>query len=110
MWKCRCKMPWLCSDDFLRRLRLRRAAYGLCERARNAAARELDLEGVVRGALGVAQQHVRGAKERRGIGRLPSQRGFSLWIAPRLVRDTPKRQAPFQDGVAIELEPNRDRN
>src|ERR1700736_1403456 len=110
MWKCQCKVPWPCSDDFLGGLRLWRAARGLCERARDTAAREIDLEGVVRVALSVAQQHVRRASERRGIGRLPAQGGFGLWVAPRPVRDTPERETSLLDGVAIEFEPNRDRN
>src|SRR4029077_19194098 len=110
MWECRCKVPWLCSDDFLGGLRLRRAARGLGERARDTAAREIDFEAVVRVAPGVAQQHVRRASERRGIGRLRAQRGLGLWIAPRLVRDAPEREAPLLNGVAIELETNRDRN
>jgi hypothetical protein len=61
-------------------------------------------------AFGVAQQHVRRASERRGIGRLPAEGGFGLWIAPRPVRDTPERETSLLDGVAIELEPNRDGN
>src|SRR5262249_42318895 len=110
MWKCRCKVPWLCSDDFLGGLRLWRAACGLCERARDRAAREIDLEGVVCVSFGVAQQHVRRAGERRGIGRLPAQSSFGLWIVPRPVRDTPERETSLLDDIAIELEPNRDRN
>src|SRR5215813_11986294 len=103
MWKCRYKVPWLSSDDFLGRLRLRRATRCLRERTYGAAAREIDLEGVVRVALGIVQQHIRRASERRGIGRLPVQRGFGLSIAPRLVRDTPEREASLLDGVAIEF-------
>src|SRR5262249_27795771 len=83
---------------------------GLCERARDAAAREIDLEGVMRVALGVAQQHVRRASERRGIDRLPVKGGLGPWIAPRLLRDTPEREASLLNGVAIELESNRDKN
>src|SRR5262249_46213614 len=110
MWNCRCKVPWLCSDDFLEGLRLWRAACGLCERARDTAAREIDLEGVVCVSFGVAQQHVRRASEGRGIGRLPAQSSFGLWIAPRPVRDAPERETSLLDDIAIELEPNRDRN
>jgi hypothetical protein len=78
--------------------------------ASRTAAREIDLEAVMGVALGVMQQHVRRASERRGIGRLPAQRGFGLRIAPRLVRDAPKRETSLLDGVTIELEPHRDRN
>src|SRR5262245_3524520 len=110
MWKCRCKVPWLCSDDFLGGLRLWRAACGLCECAHDTAAREIDLEGVVCVSFGVAQQHIRRASERRGISRLPTQSSFGLRIAPRLVGDTPERETPLLDDTAIELEPNRNRN
>src|SRR5262249_23990699 len=110
MWKCRCKVPWLCSDDFLGRLRLRRAARRLCECARDAAAREIDLESVMRVASGVAQLHVRRASECRGIDRLPAQGRFSPLIAPWFVRDTPERESSLLDGVAIELEPDCDGN
>src|SRR6516162_5942234 len=104
MWNCRCKVPWLSSDDFLGRLRLRRGARGLCKRARNATTSEIDLEGVVLVALGVAQQRVCRASERRRIGRSPAQLGFGLWIAPRFMRNPAGREAPLPDRVAIELE------
>src|SRR5215831_7225703 len=107
MWKCRCKVPWRCSDDFFERLRLRRATRRLRERTHDAAAREIDLEGVVREAFGVAQQHVGRARERRRVGWLPAQRGFGLRITPGLVRDAAERKAPLLYGVAVELEPNR---
>src|SRR6476659_3236705 len=107
MSNCRCKVPWLCSDDFLGGLQLWRAARGLCERAHDTAVREINLEGVVCVAFGVAQQQVRRARERRGIGRLPAQDGFGLRVAPRPVRDTPQRETSLLDGVAIELKPNR---
>src|SRR5258705_3294372 len=107
MWACRCRVPWLCSGYFLGRLGLRRAARCLCERAHEAAAREIDLEGVVLVASGLAQQHVRRAGECCGIGQLPVQGGFSPWIAPRLVRHAAEREPRLLDGVAIELEPDR---
>src|SRR5258705_4214062 len=110
MWACRCRVPWLCSGYFLGRLGLRRAARCLCERAHEAAAREIDLEGVVLVASGIAQQHVRGAGECCGIGRLSAQDRFSARIAPRLVRHTAEREARLLDGVAIELEPDPGRD
>src|SRR5260370_16815758 len=110
MWKGQWKVPWPCSADFLGGLRLWRAARGLCERARDTAAREIDLEGVVRVALGVAQQPVRRASERRGIGRLPAQGGFGLWVAPRPVRDTPERATSLLDATALQFQPNPHKN
>src|SRR5690349_8714476 len=110
MWECRYRVPWLCSGYFLRRLGLRRAARGLRERAHEGAAREIDLEGVVLVASGLAQQHIRRAGERHGVGRLSLQDRFGTRIAPWLVRDATKCEPGFLDRVAIELEPDRDRD
>src|SRR6185312_4320710 len=110
MWACRYKVPWVCSGYFLGRLGLRRAACRLRERAHEAAAREIDLEGVVLIASGIAQQHVRRAGECCGSGRLSLQDRFSLRIAPRLVRHTAECEPRLLDGVAVELEPDRGRD
>src|SRR5260370_1348863 len=74
------------SPDLLVRLRWRRALRGLRERAHDAAARELDLEGIVRVASRLTQQHVRHAGKGRAIGRLSAQRRFRRRMAPRLAR------------------------
>ena len=87
---------------------MRRAARGLCQRADDAAAREINLEAVMCEALGVAQQHVGRASECRDIGGLPAEDSLRPWIAPRLVRDASERKAPLLDGLAVELEPRRD--
>src|SRR5712672_2700015 len=110
MWACRCRVPWLCSGYFLGRLGLRRAARCLCERAHEAAAREIDLEGVVLVASGLAQQHVRRAGECCGIGELPVPGGFSPWFALGGVAHKPWSEPPLLEGVAIELEPDRNRD
>src|SRR3954471_23582604 len=110
MWAYRCRVTWLCSGYFLGRLGLRRAARRLRERAHEAAAREIDLEGVVLVTFCIAQQHVRRAGECCGIGRLPLQDRFSPRIAPRLVRHTAEREPRLLDGVAIELEPDGGRD
>ena len=96
-------------SDLLVGLRLRRAARRLRQRANDGAAREIDLEGVVLEALGVAQQDVRGAARNvASFGRLPAQRRFGRRVAPRLVRDAAERQARLLDRVAFELERGRD--
>ena len=97
------------SPDFLVGLRLRRAARRLRQRADDGAARQVDLESVVLEALGVAQQEVGRARERRAFGGLPAQRRFGRRIAPRLVRDAAERQPRLLDRVAVELQRGRDR-
>src|SRR5262249_18473879 len=72
------------SPDLLVRLRLRSALRGLRQRANDAAACKLDLEGIVRVAARLAQQHVGCAREARSIGRLSPQRRLRRRIAPRL--------------------------
>src|SRR5215471_2724345 len=98
----------LSSHDFLGRLRLRRAARSLCQRADDAAAREIDLEAVMLVAPGVAEQRVGGAREGLRVGRLPAERSFGLRVAPRPVGDAAEREAPLLDGLAIELKPDGD--
>src|SRR5215831_11567801 len=98
-----------CSQDLLVGLRLRGGTRRLRERAHNGPAREVDLEGVVPKALGVAQNEICGLGERRLVGRLSPQLSFGLGIAPRLVCDAAKRKARILDGVAVKLEANRDR-
>jgi hypothetical protein len=79
-----------------------------CVSARDAAAREIDLKSIAPVALGIAQHHIRCVSERRGNGGLTPQRSFSLWIAPRLVRDAAEREACLLDDVAVEFEPDCD--
>src|SRR5260370_1348861 len=81
------------SPDLLVRLRLRRALRGLRERAHDAAARELDLEGIVRVASRLSEPHVRHAGKGRAMGRLSAQRRFRRGMAPRLVRNAAQREA-----------------
>src|SRR5689334_16765430 len=97
------------SHDLLVRLRLRGGARRLRESAHNGPAREVDLEGIVPKAFGVAQNEICSPGERRLAGRLSSQLSFGLCVAPRLMCDTPKRKARLLDGVALKLEANRDR-
>src|SRR6188472_2218552 len=110
MSKCRYRMPWLCSENLLERLRLRRAACSLCERPHDAAMRKSDLEGVMPVPFGAAQHHVRSAGESGGRGGLAAKRALGLRVAPRLVRNPAKRKSPFSYGVAVEFEPHRDRD
>src|SRR5262247_234314 len=66
-----CAKPSLpCSQDLLVGLRLRGGACRLRECAHNGRAREVDLEGVVPKALGLAQNEIWGLGERRLAGRL----------------------------------------
>src|SRR5262249_51290798 len=97
------------SHDLLVGLRLRGGARRLCERAHNGPAREVDLEGVVPKALGVAQNEICSLGERRLARRLSPQLSFGLSVAPRLMCDAAKRKARLLDGVAVKLEANRDR-
>src|SRR5262245_55177722 len=72
-----CARPSLpCSQDLLVGLRLRGAARRLRERTRDSSAREIDLEGVVPEALGIAQNQIGGPGEGCLTGRLSSQGGF----------------------------------
>src|SRR6185437_3631108 len=80
-------MPLSRSRDPLVRLRLRRAARRLRQRAHDAAPRQLDLEVVATEAPGRAEQRVGGAAESlRRRGRADELR-LGRGIAPRLVRD-----------------------
>src|SRR5580704_8003448 len=97
MWPCRCSFAWRCSHDLLVGLRLRRALRGLGQRANDAAAGEIDLEGVVRITPGVAQQEVRRLRERGAISDLPAQRGLRRGVAPWLVGDAAERQSRILD-------------
>src|SRR5689334_10360877 len=108
MSNCRYRMPWLCSEYLLERLRLRRAACCLRERPHDAAMRQTDLEGIMPVALGAAQQHVRSAGEGGGRGGLAAKRALGLRVAPRLVRNAAERKSPFPYGVAVEFQPDRD--
>ncbi len=72
-------------------------------------ARQLDLEGVVREALGVAQHQVRRTGECRKACGLAAQRRLGARVAPRLVRDAAERQPRLFDRVAVELQRRRDR-
>src|ERR1043166_1253172 len=110
MWRFRCIGPWFSSSDLLGRLRLRRAAGRLRERAGDGPAREFDLEVVVAVAPGVAQQHVGRAGKSCRIGGLAAQRGLGLAVAPWLVGDAAEREASLLDGVAVEFESDRDRD
>ena len=71
---------------------MRGSSRGLRQSSHDGAAREIDLEGVVRETLGVTQQQVRRVPEGRVICRLTAQRSFGRRIAPRLVRDATERQ------------------
>src|SRR5262245_4113928 len=83
-----CAKPSLpCSQDLLVGLRLRGGARRLRECAHNGPAREVDLEGVVAEALGVAQNEVCRLGERCLAGRLSPQLSFGLCVAPGLVCD-----------------------
>src|SRR5262245_956887 len=83
-----CSKPSLpCSQDLLVGLRLRGGARRLRECAHNGPACEVDLEGVVAEALGVAQNEIDGLGERRLAGRLSPQLSFGLCVAPGLVCD-----------------------
>src|SRR5690242_17527871 len=112
MWRCRCKSSWACScsPDFLIGLRLRGAGRRLRQRTDDGTASEIDLERVVLEALGVAQQEVRSADERRLAGGLTAKCGFSWRVAPRLVRDASERQTGVFDRVSFELQRGRDRH
>src|SRR5262249_24911698 len=103
------KPSLLCSQDLLVGLRLRGGTRRLRDRAHNAPARQVDLEGVVPEALGVAQNEIRGLGERRLAGRLSPKLSFGLCVAPRLMCDAAKRKTRLLDGVAVKLEANRDR-
>src|SRR5436190_23966132 len=92
------------SCDLLVGLRLRRAVRGLREGTNDAAAGELDLEGVVRMALGVTQHEVGRARERGLVGGLPAQRCLGRGVAPGLVGDAAEGAPPLPDGAALELE------
>src|SRR5262245_3593971 len=66
-----CAKPSLpCSQDLLVGLRLRGGARRLRECAHNRPAREIDLEGVMPEALGLAQNEICGLGKRRLAGRL----------------------------------------
>src|SRR5712692_376748 len=108
MWMCRCKGP-SCSTHFLMGLRLRRAARRLSQCADDSAARKLDLEGVVREALGVAQQQVCGPVEIIRARSLPAEHRFRSLVAPRLVRDAAERKPGLLDDLALDLESNGNR-
>ena len=85
---------------------LRRAARGLRQRAHDRPARQINFKVVATIASGVAQQRVRRARKRRGVGRPAAQRRFSLRISPRLVRDAAERHASLLYEVPIEFEPD----
>src|SRR5262245_24429953 len=108
MWRCRCNLSWACSQDLLVGLRLRRAARGLRQGANDGAAGEIDLEGIVRISLGVAQQDVGRLRESGRTGGLPAQRRLSRRVAPRLVRDAAQRQTGFFDRASVEVQRGRD--
>src|SRR4029077_15681325 len=71
------------SQDLLTGLRLWRALRGLSQRAYDAAACQVDLERIVRVALGVAQQKICRAPESGRIGRLPAPGRFGPLTPPR---------------------------
>src|SRR6185369_12820088 len=98
----RYRMPWI-SPDFLDGLRLRRAARGLAERPHDGAPRQPDLEVVVPVAFGAAQHEVGGLRKCACIGALAAQGGFGRGNAPRLVCDTPDRQARLLDRVTVKF-------
>src|SRR5215472_14417731 len=111
MWRCRCRWSWACScsADFLIRLRLRSAGRRLRQRTDDGPAREIDLEGIVLEALGVAQQEVGSPGECRLVNGLPAQRRFGRRVAPRLVRDAAERQTRLFDRVvSFQLQRGRD--
>src|SRR5258705_7862507 len=94
--------------DLLAGLRLGSTARRLRERADDGPAREVDLEGVVPEPLGLAQDQIGRLGKRRLAGAAAAQRGLGLDIPPGLVRDAAEREARLPDGVALELEADRD--
>src|SRR5262249_61576740 len=95
------------SHDLLVGLRLRGGARRLRERAHNRPAREVDLEGVVPKALGVAQNEICGLGERRLAGGLSPQLSFGLRVTPRLMRDAPQRKSRILTVVPVMLTASR---
>ena len=89
---------------------MRRAVRRLCQRPHDGAARQIDLEGVVRVAFGVAQQCVGRSHKRFALRTLPAQRRFYAKIAPWLVGDASQRQPRLFDCIAVELESSRHRH
>src|SRR5438874_1687547 len=102
-------MACSCSPDFLIGLRLGSAGRRLRQRTDDGTPGETDLKSVMLEALGIAQQDVRSAGERRLVGSLPVQCRFGRYVAPWLVRDAAERQACLFDRVSFELERGRDR-
>ena len=98
------------SPDFLVRIAIAACRRAACVSvADDGAARQLDLEGVVLVAFGVAQQEVGGVRESACARALAAQRRFGRRIAPRLVRDAAERQARLLDRAAFKFQRGRDR-
>ena len=78
------------SYDLLVGLRLWGAVCGLGQSANNRASGQVDLEGIMREALGVTQQQIGGTLERVGSRSLSIQRGLGGCIPPGLVATPPR--------------------
>ena len=90
-------------------LRLRGAARCLRERPDDGPARQIDFEGVVPKAFGLAQNEIGRMRKRCLVGRPAGEPGFGLRIAPRLVCNATQRETRLLDRAAVELEADRDR-
>src|SRR5436309_16112197 len=98
------------SKDFLVCLRLRRALRRLRQRTHNRAARQFDLEIVMSVTFGATQRCVGSLLEARLRCRLSAQCRFGGPVAPRLMRDSAKRQTRLLDAAAVEFEHRRNRH
>src|SRR4051794_34070669 len=101
MWPFRYRLPWSCSRDLFAGLRLRGAPRRLRQGANDRQARQIDLEGVVAEAFGIAQHEIGGLGERRLARHLAAQRCFGLRLAPWLVGDAAERETRFADDAAV---------
>ena len=89
-----------------------RSLAAACRKARTMARlRQLDLEGVVAEALGVAQDALpRPARKCLRVARLARQQRLGLRVAPGLVRHAAQREARLRDRVAVHLQRGGDRH
>src|SRR3954469_7862051 len=98
------------SPDFLVGLRLRRSPGGLRQGPDHRAARQIDLEAVVRKPVGAAQQKVGRAFKACRIGGPAAQRRFRLLVPPWLVPAPAEREPCVLDAVAVEFKGGGHRN
>ena len=78
---------------------MRSGVRSLRQRAQNGAAREIDFEGIVGEAFGIAEQNFGRSCKGIRFGRLAAQCRFGLRVTPRLVRDAAKRETRFLDSA-----------